>query len=106
MKDLSNLMNELDQSADDYVIVEADLENRASGEAIPEDEPVFVFRARDALALSALVAYHKSCIEESVDAVHSDVVLCRIAHFTEFAVEHPERLKNPDTDKSVLVSMG
>jgi hypothetical protein len=70
--------------------------NRASGEAIPQDEPVFVFRARDRKALEALNAY----FAEIDDADHITAVHERIADFTRFATQHPERMKEPDTATS------
>jgi hypothetical protein len=39
--------------------------NRASGEIIPDDEPIFIFRARDTYALSVLLYYAQSLSLES-----------------------------------------
>jgi hypothetical protein len=45
----------------------------SNGEPIPEDEPLFLFRGRDNLALDALDAYLKICIDagcvEEIDRV-------------------------------------
>lgn len=65
--------------------------NRVSGEAIPADEPVFIFRARDRKALAELLHYqdivedehHRAAIQESIEA------------FQEFKEAHPERMKEP-----------
>lgn len=67
--------------------------NRASGEQIPDDEPVFIFRARDVYALHALREY-RGWIS---DAHHRAAVTGRIADFRAFAEAHPERMKEPDT---------
>ena len=69
---------------------------RASGEAIPEDEPVMVFRARDVWARHA-IAYYAQLVR---DEHHRDVVLARVNDFGRFANEFPERMKEPDTEKS------
>lgn len=68
--------------------------NRASGEAIPADEPVFVFRARDRHALAALREYLSRCEQ----AAHVAVIEQRIEDFQAFARRHPERMKEPDTE--------
>ena len=70
--------------------------NRASGEAIPDDEPVFILRARDATAVATLLHYyqgHRLCQNDQ----HADAVLQRLRDFQQFQREHPERMKYPDT---------
>lgn len=67
--------------------------NRASGECIPADEPVFIFRARDVHAREALGSY-ASVLTPSA---HRDAVVQRVADFSSFAHAHPERMKEPDT---------
>ncbi|MCQ9378838.1 KTSC domain-containing protein [Methyloversatilis sp. XJ19-49] len=69
------------------------LVNRATGKAIPDDEPVFVLRAQDALALPALEAYAALVS----DHTHAHAVEQRIDAFIKFADAHPERTKLPDT---------
>lgn len=66
---------------------------RATGKPIPDDEPVFVFRAQDDMALHALRSYH----DEIADPEHAAQVLQRIQAFEAFAAAHPERMKAPDT---------
>lgn len=70
--------------------------NRASGEAIPDDEPVFILRARDTTAVATLLHYyhgHRLCQNDR----HADAVLQRLRDFQRFQREHPERMKYPDT---------
>jgi len=45
-----------------YHITEDRIVNTSTGAIIPEDEPLFLFRAKDALAISTLVAYKQMCI--------------------------------------------
>lgn len=66
--------------------------NRKSGEPIPDDEPIFVLRANDQLAVRTLTAYF-SAIE---DSEHARAVAARLEDFKRFAREHPERMKDAD----------
>ena len=79
-----------------YDAVDGRIVNRASGEPIPDDEPIFVFRARDVKALHALRAYFGHC----TDTHHMAAVTQRIEDFKAFAQTHPERMKEPDTASS------
>ena len=67
--------------------------NRQTGAPIPDDEPIFLFRAKDRLAVRILTAYF-SAIE---DPEHARAVAARLEDFKRFAREHPERMKDPDT---------
>ena len=67
--------------------------NRRSGVPIPNDEPIFIFRAKDRLAVRTLTAYF-SAIE---DPAHARAVAARLEDFKRFAREHPERMTDPDT---------
>lgn len=68
--------------------------NRASGEVIPADEPVFIFRARDRHAAEVLRVYAAMVSEDE----HYAAVSARIEDFERFAANYPERMKEPDTD--------
>lgn len=70
------------------------LYNRASQQPIPDDEPVFVLRAQDKLALQTLEAYRTMADSAGVDCTSIDE---RIAAFKAFRAEHAERTKYPDT---------
>lgn len=70
--------------------------NRHSGEPIPDDEPVFIFRAKDRRALTALTAYYAAI----TNAEHARTVAARIDSFKAFAAGHPERMREPDTGSS------
>jgi len=71
--------------------------NRASGEAIPADEPVFIFRARDKFAAAALADYENKVDLLSEDDEHLDAVRARVAQFRKWAAANPGRMKEPDT---------
>lgn len=67
--------------------------NRATGEAIPDDEPVFIMRARDRNALFGMIEYARRC----ADPDHVAAVDKRISDFAQFAALYPHRIKHPDT---------
>ncbi len=77
-----------------YGIRAGRLFNRATGEHIDIDEPVFILRAKDKNAIPTLSYYASLCENER----HADVILGRVADFTLFAKEYPSRMKQPDTD--------
>lgn len=76
-----------------YTVSGSAILNRASGEAIPADEPVFIFRARDVHAREALEAYAAVL----TPGEHRDAVVRRVADFAAFSYANPERMKEPDT---------
>jgi len=72
---------------------DGELINRQSGEAIPDDEPVFVFRARDIHAAAVLIYYSTLAKDEK----HREAIRMRAAQFSNWAVMHRARMKEPDT---------
>jgi hypothetical protein len=76
-----------------YGIRENRLYNRASGEFIPTDEPVFIFRARDVHAAKA-IAWYSSLFPSGH---HWSAVAYRVEDFEAFARSQPGRMKEPDT---------
>ncbi len=75
------------------------VKNVASGEYIPEDEPVMVFRARDNFALSVLRHYHSILVQSGqIDDSHLAAVEAQIGRFYNFRYDHPDRMKVPDTE--------
>lgn len=71
-----------------------DIFNTVSREHVPESEPLFLLRARDHNALNAILAYRDFCAQECND-LHLAGLDETIAKFRRFAVEHPERMKQP-----------
>ena len=78
-------------------IIEGWVRNRQSGEAIPDDEPVFLLRARDRNAAATLKAYLLLIIQDGCDKEHQTAVGLRIHQFEDFAHFHAKRMKKPDT---------
>ncbi len=67
--------------------------NRATRKPIPDDEPVFILRAKDVIATEAIRAYHAAV----TDPVHAQAVQLRLQAFEAFAAANRDRMKVPDT---------
>jgi hypothetical protein len=65
--------------------------NRETCEPIPDDEPIFILRAKDKNAALAIAYYKKLCANEK----HQEDVNRRLHDFVEFAHNHPERMSEP-----------
>lgn len=65
--------------------------NRVSGEEIPDDEPVIIFRARDRHAVGLLLTYQNMVENDH----HKAAIQDRINEFTQFQIDHSERMKEP-----------
>ena len=77
-----------------YGVRDGLLYNRLSGKVIPEDEPVFIFRAQDKYAAPALAHYATLLTTKE----HHIAVTERLRDFELFKKNHPERIKFPDTE--------
>lgn len=69
--------------------------NRETGNVIPDDEPVFILRARDIHAVYALQCYIDVC---QIDG-HKSVVRKRIGEVADFAINHPDRMREPGRNR-------
>jgi hypothetical protein len=74
--------------------------NRVSGEAIPDDEPVIIFRARDRHALAVLDFYRSLADDEH----HRRAITDRINEFYAFAQEHADRMKEPGITRHIRLN--
>lgn len=77
---------------------EGKIVNRATHRVIPDDEPIFILRAQDRNAAAAIAAYMQTC--QSAD--HRAVVKSRLIDFQTFALENPDRMKEPSAHMSDL----
>lgn len=76
-----------------YEIKDGKLHNRQSGQQIPDDEPVFILRAKDRGAAATLSFYHSRVMDNE----HAKAVFYRMQQFQLFAEEHPDRMQQADT---------
>lgn len=74
-----------------YTIKDGQIVKKSNQVPIPDDEPLFVFRAKDRKALAALVAYHM--ILDNLDQMEE--VQKSINDFRRFQEEHPEKMGEP-----------
>jgi len=84
-----------------YTVNGSAIVNRASGEVIPADEPVFIFRARDRHAVEVL-EFYRDIVR---DNKHREAIDKRTGHFYVFRNSHPERMKEPDTAPTPTASI-
>jgi hypothetical protein len=77
------------------------LVKKSNGEAIPDDEPVFILRARDHNAVAALLLYKDVCIEDGCNDYQMDGVNLAIKLFGDFANQHPDKMKQPGITRGV-----
>lgn len=80
-----------------YKIENGKLHNRQSGEQIPDDEPVFVLRARDSHAVATLSNYLCMVKASGDHGEHFRAVRMRLDQFEKFSRENRDRMKLPDT---------
>lgn len=69
--------------------------NSLTGAAIPDDEPLILFRGRDRNALRMLQEYRRLCVEDRCTPEHIAGIDNRIEAFVMFRQEHPDRMKQP-----------
>ncbi len=74
-----------------YTIKDNKLVKKSNLVPVPEDEPLFIFRAKDRKALAALVAYNG--ILDNLD--QKAEVTKSINDFRRFQEEHPEKMAEP-----------
>jgi hypothetical protein len=74
-----------------YKIKDGRLVKRSNEVPIPEDEPLFIFRAKDRKALAALVAYNM--ILDNLE--QKEQVTKSVNDFRAFLENHPELMAEP-----------
>jgi hypothetical protein len=83
-----------------YDAVDGKIVNRSTGVAIPDDEPVFILRAKDRHSVEVLSYYQLLC----QNANHKTAVASRVQQFQDFIENSREKVKEPDSDASALVA--
>lgn len=76
-----------------YAIQDNQLVKRATGEALPGDEPIFILRGRDVHAVKVLAFYQRHCQDEG----HKIAIGQRMTDFVEFRMANPDAMGEPDT---------
>lgn len=68
--------------------------NRRTRQPIPDDEPILILRAQDCYAAAVLSDY----ANRLPAGMHKEAVSCRAIQFSNWADEHPDRMKEPTTE--------
>jgi hypothetical protein len=68
---------------------------RTTGEPIPDDEPVFILRARDKHAVATLVSYLGHCQRGPTTEYHLQGIDKAVAAFEAFRRNNPDQMKVP-----------
>lgn len=74
--------------------------NRVSGEPIPLDEPIMIFRARDHHALETIKHYYHLIQDDH----HRQAVADRLDEFDDFSRKNPDRMKEPGITRQVSLN--
>jgi len=77
-----------------YIIIDGALANASTREFIPDDEPIFILRAKDICALPTILQYAGFVSNND----HRRNVSKRATEFHDFSANNPDRMKQPDTD--------
>jgi hypothetical protein len=77
--------------------IRVDIVKTGTLDRIPGDEPLFLVRGRDRIAVSMLKAYRKLCEEDGCTATHLQGISGRIEEFEKFRKDNSERMKQPGT---------
>lgn len=67
----------------------------SNGEPIPDDEPLFLLRARDHLGIPLLSDFQTLCAADGCTEYQIKANAETIAKFSRFRDQHPERMKQP-----------
>jgi hypothetical protein len=77
-----------------YDIVRGKIVNRDTGKAIPADEPIIIFRAKDKHLPAMLRFYKKLCTSGN----HKKVIQARINQIVTWAKANKDIVHEPDTE--------
>lgn len=67
--------------------------NIATGKPIPDDEPIFILRAKDHSSVSLLETY----ADRQLNKKHIAAVTSRISDFMSYAANNPKKMKDADS---------
>lgn len=78
---------------------EAYLVNALTGKRVDMDIPIFMLLGKDIYAMGTVQYYMSNLVpQDGRTGRHAAIVGTRLGDFARFAIEHPERMKEPDTE--------
>ena len=87
------------QQENKFDAVRGRIVNRDTGKAIPDDEPVFIFRGKDPHLPAVLREYKKMCRNGN----HKKVIQARINQVVAFQKANKDLVKEPDSEKADIL---
>jgi hypothetical protein len=79
-----------------YHIENDQIVNTKTGEILPEDEPLILFRGKDNLVRALMGCYWELCDEAGCPPQHMMLIGITKRGFQDFAIHYPGRMKRPD----------
>ena len=71
------------------------IRNIYNGNEIPEDEPTFIFRAKDRLSVKTLLAYYRFCTMDNCTVEQLESLENMINEFKTWQKNNPDKMKQP-----------
>ncbi|RLI49569.1 MAG: hypothetical protein DRP09_20560 [Candidatus Thorarchaeota archaeon] len=84
----------MSQNLGKYEIDNNRIVSKRTHEPIPDDEPVFILRARDRLAIQCLSTYISFCLNDN----HRQGAIARALEFNDWKHYHPDLIVEPGED--------
>lgn len=78
-----------------FMVRDGKLIKISNGEEVPIDEPLFLLRARDHLAIGTLLEFQNLAVADGCNDFLLNMLQKTIAEFQEFAFQNPEKMKQP-----------
>lgn len=78
-----------------YSMLDGRIVKTSNGVPIPPDEPMFLLRGRDRIAVPALVAYKTLCESDSCTDYQLEAMDRIISKFSQYSTTHQEVMKQP-----------
>jgi hypothetical protein len=73
----------------------------SNGEVLPEDEPLFIFRARDYLAVPTLFEYLRLCENDGATSYQISGIKTQILQFQLWRDKNKDKMKQPGVTKGL-----
>lgn len=67
----------------------------SNGQPVPTEEPLFLLRARDNLAIPLLEHYRRVCVADNCDELFLTELDATIEKFRQYRVQYYDRMKQP-----------
>jgi len=78
-----------------YEARDGQIVKKLTGEPIPEDEPIFILRARDRLAATTITHYLTLAVQDRCTPYHLGGIVEALKAFVAFGVRNPDQMKQP-----------